>query len=212
MLGVLDGAILVVSAVEGVQPQTRILMRALQRLRIPTLIFVNKIDRPGADPVRVVEAVSERLTTCGRADGNCVRSWDARRSLRACRRRRPKLSGPTGGGRCGERRPDDGVVRRQRVFAPRSGSAQAARGADEAGDRVPDLLRFRDDGRRRGAADGSASQSCCRRRKAILTVRFPLPSSRSSAVRTAKRSRSRGCSPERSARATGCASASTPKR
>ncbi len=65
VLGVLDGAILVVSAVEGVQPQTRILMRALQRLRIPTLIFVNKIDRPGADPVRVVEAISERLTTAG---------------------------------------------------------------------------------------------------------------------------------------------------
>src|ERR1044072_5938364 len=47
-LGVLDGAVLVISAVEGVQPQTRILWRALQRLRIPTLMFVNKIDRPGA--------------------------------------------------------------------------------------------------------------------------------------------------------------------
>src|SRR6187401_1340936 len=49
VLNVLDGAVLVISAVEGVQPQTRILMRALQRLRIPTLIFVNKIDRAGAD-------------------------------------------------------------------------------------------------------------------------------------------------------------------
>jgi len=39
VLRVLDGAILVVSAVEGVQPQTRILFRALQRLRIPTLFF-----------------------------------------------------------------------------------------------------------------------------------------------------------------------------
>src|ERR1041385_297801 len=38
VLGVLDGAVLVVSAVEGVQPQTRILMRALQRLRVPTQI------------------------------------------------------------------------------------------------------------------------------------------------------------------------------
>ena len=65
VLSVLDGAVLVISAVEGVQPQTRILMRALQRLRIPTLIFVNKIDRPGADPERVVEAISERLTTAG---------------------------------------------------------------------------------------------------------------------------------------------------
>ena len=49
MLSVLDGAVLVLSGVEGVQPQTRILMRALQRLRIPTLLFVNKLDRTGAD-------------------------------------------------------------------------------------------------------------------------------------------------------------------
>jgi ribosomal protection tetracycline resistance protein len=65
VLSVLDGAVLVISAVEGVQPQTRILMRALQRLRIPTLIFVNKIDRPGSDEDRVLQAVSERLTAAG---------------------------------------------------------------------------------------------------------------------------------------------------
>ena len=63
VLSVLDGAVLVISAVEGVQPQTRILMRALQRLRIPTLLFVNKIDRTGAAPERVVQTASERLTT-----------------------------------------------------------------------------------------------------------------------------------------------------
>ncbi len=49
VLGLLDGAVLVISAVEGVQPQTRVLMRALRRLRVPTLLFVNKIDRRGAD-------------------------------------------------------------------------------------------------------------------------------------------------------------------
>jgi len=48
VLSVLDGAVLVISAVEGVQAQTRVLMRALRRLAIPTLIFVNKIDRAGA--------------------------------------------------------------------------------------------------------------------------------------------------------------------
>jgi ribosomal protection tetracycline resistance protein len=62
VLGVLDGAVLVVSAVEGVQPQTRVLMRTLQRLRIPTLVFVNKIDRRGARYDAVLRAVSERLT------------------------------------------------------------------------------------------------------------------------------------------------------
>ncbi|MFI7407064.1 GTP-binding protein [Streptomyces sp. NPDC049627] len=62
VLGVLDGAVLVVSAVEGVQPQTRVLMRTLQRLRIPTLVFVNKIDRRGARYDAVLRAISERLT------------------------------------------------------------------------------------------------------------------------------------------------------
>jgi ribosomal protection tetracycline resistance protein len=54
VLSVLDGAVLVVSAVEGVQAQTRVLLRTLRRLRIPTLIFVNKTDRRGADPARVL--------------------------------------------------------------------------------------------------------------------------------------------------------------
>ncbi len=38
-------------------------MRALERLRIPTLFFVNKIDRPGADPERVLDAIERRLTS-----------------------------------------------------------------------------------------------------------------------------------------------------
>src|SRR6266581_7087781 len=62
VLSVLDGAVLVVSAVEGVQAQTRLLMRALERLRIPTLMFVNKIDRVGADCERALNDISERLT------------------------------------------------------------------------------------------------------------------------------------------------------
>jgi len=61
-LSVLDGVVLVVSAVEGVQPQTRILWRALQRLRVPTLFFVNKIDRRGASDERVLAGIAERLT------------------------------------------------------------------------------------------------------------------------------------------------------
>jgi ribosomal protection tetracycline resistance protein len=62
VLSVLDGAVLVVSAVEGVQPQTPLLMRALQRLHVPTLIFVNKLDRPGASDERVLKTIAERLT------------------------------------------------------------------------------------------------------------------------------------------------------
>jgi ribosomal protection tetracycline resistance protein len=62
VLSVLDGAVLVISAVEGVQPQTPLLMRALQRLSVPTLLFVNKIDRGGANYEGVLRAISERLT------------------------------------------------------------------------------------------------------------------------------------------------------
>jgi ribosomal protection tetracycline resistance protein len=62
VLGVLDGAVLVVSAVEGVQAQTRVLMRTLQRLNIPTLIFVNKLDRQGAQYDTLLRAISEKLT------------------------------------------------------------------------------------------------------------------------------------------------------
>src|SRR5579859_4962895 len=62
VLSVLDGVVLVISAVEGVQAQTHVLMRALRRLRIPTLIFINKIDRGGADTDRVLTQIADRLT------------------------------------------------------------------------------------------------------------------------------------------------------
>lgn len=61
-LAVLDAAVLVVSAVEGVQAQTIVLFRALQRLAVPAVVFVNKVDRHGADPERVIAAVRRRLT------------------------------------------------------------------------------------------------------------------------------------------------------
>ena len=69
VLSVLDGAVLVISAVEGVQSQTRVLMRTLQRLRIPTLIFVNKIDRGGADNEAALDAIMRRLTPAVTAMG-----------------------------------------------------------------------------------------------------------------------------------------------
>src|SRR5450432_1163680 len=61
VLSVLDGAVLVISAVEGVQAQTRVLMRTLQRLGIPVLMFVNKVDRAGADGERVLRSITAKL-------------------------------------------------------------------------------------------------------------------------------------------------------
>ena len=80
VLGVLDGAVLVISAVEGVQPQTRILMRALQRVGVPTLFFVNKIDRRGAGDERVLAAIADRLTPAIVAMG-AVRDIGARTAV-----------------------------------------------------------------------------------------------------------------------------------
>ncbi|GAA0527995.1 TetM/TetW/TetO/TetS family tetracycline resistance ribosomal protection protein [Paractinoplanes ferrugineus] len=62
VLGVLDGAVLVVSAVEGVQAQTRVLARTLHRLRIPTLILVNKVDRGGARYGGVLDELAARIS------------------------------------------------------------------------------------------------------------------------------------------------------
>jgi ribosomal protection tetracycline resistance protein len=60
-LAVLDAAVLVVSAVEGVQPQTVVLWRVLRRLGVPAAVFINKIDRQGADPARVRAGIGRRL-------------------------------------------------------------------------------------------------------------------------------------------------------
>ncbi|HEV2373133.1 MAG TPA: translation factor GTPase family protein [Streptosporangiaceae bacterium] len=70
VLSVLDGAVLVVSAVEGVQAQTRVLMAALRRLDIPTLIFVNKIDRAGARYEHVLRSIPEKLAVPAVAMGS----------------------------------------------------------------------------------------------------------------------------------------------
>lgn len=60
-LSVLDAAVLVVSAVEGIQPQARVLMRSLRNISLPTLIFVNKIDRLGAADVSLLAAMRQWL-------------------------------------------------------------------------------------------------------------------------------------------------------
>lgn len=62
VLSVLDGVVLVISAVEGVQAQTRVLFRTLQRLKIPTLIFVNKIDRTGARYESLLQDIAKKLS------------------------------------------------------------------------------------------------------------------------------------------------------
>lgn len=61
-VGVLDGAVLLLSAVEGVQARTRVLMKTLRRLRLPTLLFLNKIDRAGARDEALLADIRRLLT------------------------------------------------------------------------------------------------------------------------------------------------------
>lgn len=61
-LGVLDGSVVVISAVESVQPQTEIYFNALKEMNTPTIFFINKLDRIGADPKNVLDDINKLLT------------------------------------------------------------------------------------------------------------------------------------------------------
>lgn len=62
VLRVMDCAIMVISAVEGVQAHTETLWNALQDRKIPTILFINKIDRVGADVELVISEIRKELT------------------------------------------------------------------------------------------------------------------------------------------------------
>ncbi len=60
-LRVLDGAVVIFSGVEGVEPQSETVWRQADRYKIPRLAFINKLDRAGADHSRVIEQIEKRL-------------------------------------------------------------------------------------------------------------------------------------------------------
>ena len=114
-LSVLDGAVLVVSAVEGVQAQTRVLMRTLRRLRIPTLVFVNKIDRTGAQDQRLLQDLADRAGHLAGADGVGDRAGQPRRGRQpALAGRHRRSAGSPGAARRARRRAPGGVRRATR--------------------------------------------------------------------------------------------------
>ncbi len=61
-LSILDGAIIVISGVEGIQSQTRILFNTLKQLNIPTIVFINKLDRVGANSNKVLEEIKKNMS------------------------------------------------------------------------------------------------------------------------------------------------------
>ena len=60
-LRVLDGAVAILDAVSGVEPQTETVWRQADKYRVPRIVYVNKMDRVGADYYRCIDMVRERL-------------------------------------------------------------------------------------------------------------------------------------------------------
>lgn len=60
-LSILDGAVLLISAKDGIQAQTRILFEAIKKLQIPALVFINKIDQPGIELEPLYTEIKEKL-------------------------------------------------------------------------------------------------------------------------------------------------------
>lgn len=67
-LRVLDGAVIIFSAVEGVEPQSETVWRQADKYKVPRFAYVNKMDRRGASFLRVVEMINHRLE----AKGLCI--------------------------------------------------------------------------------------------------------------------------------------------
>ena len=63
VLGVLDCAVLVISAADGVNGQVRVLWRLLDHYKVPTFLFVNKMDQDGADRAVLLSSIKKELST-----------------------------------------------------------------------------------------------------------------------------------------------------
>jgi len=71
VLGMVDGCLLIVDANEGPMPQTRFVLKKALEKGLRPIVFVNKIDRPQADPMKAVDKVLDLFIELGADDDQC---------------------------------------------------------------------------------------------------------------------------------------------
>jgi elongation factor G len=91
---VLDGAVIVMDGVRGVEPQTETVWRQANRFDVPRALFINKMDRPGADFDRALESVEARLGA--RVVPVCIPDPETLRVLHLIERQAYSFSGENG--------------------------------------------------------------------------------------------------------------------
>ena len=128
-LRILDGAVALFTAVEGVEPQSETVWRQADRYRVPRIAFINKMDRVGAEFAKAVEMIRERLGANAVADPDPHRRrGQVPRDRRSCRH---------AGDDVRSRRPRGGVLHPGHSGRDRGGGP----GSPGAPHRVPGRLR-----------------------------------------------------------------------
>ena len=83
-LQVLDGAVLIISAADGVTSQVKLLWKLLDHYQIPVFIFVNKMDQPGTDRAAIIDALGKELSTHCIDFGDSFEDPDFQEELAVC--------------------------------------------------------------------------------------------------------------------------------
>ena len=127
-LWVMDAAVLIVSAADGITGQTELLWKLLERYGIPTFVFVNKMDRPGAEKQALYGRIQEKL------DRSCVdftSGFDSEEFQEACALCDEKLLDKVlAGGKVTEEE-IAGLIGERRLFPVLFGSALKNTGIEE---------------------------------------------------------------------------------
>ena len=127
-LQVLDYAVLVISALDGVRGQVRVLWKLLRRYEVPVFLFINKMDQPGADRERILALLQKELDSRCLDFGQDLSAEEQQENLAVCEEE--LLESYLEGTPVGEAEIRD-LIRRRNVFPCFFGSALKMQGVEE---------------------------------------------------------------------------------